>query len=129
MSKKIVCLILFIFMFSCITINCYAGDFDDIINAGADVRNADTTSDQANNIFGMVVRGIQYTGSGIALVVIMLYGIRYMLASPQDKADIKKQIVPIIIGCVLLFATVNIVGIVADTTNDIFGGEVEESES
>lgn len=65
---------------------------------------------------GTVVTLIQYAGSGIALLVITIYGIKYMLASPADKADVKKQILPIIIGCVLVFATANIVKLIASLT-------------
>lgn len=36
-----------------------------------------------------------------------------MLASSSEKADIKKQAVPIVVGCVILFAAVNLVAIVA----------------
>lgn len=36
-----------------------------------------------------------------------------MLASSSEKADIKKQAMPIVIGCVILFAAVNLVAIVA----------------
>lgn len=36
-----------------------------------------------------------------------------MLASAGEKADIKKQAMPVIVGCVILFAAVNLVAIVA----------------
>ena len=36
------------------------------------------------------------------------------LASPSEKADVKKQILPILIGCLLLFGAVNLVAIISD---------------
>ena len=41
-------------------------------------------------------------------------GIKYLLASPSEKADTKKSILPIVIGCVLLFGAVNLMAAVSD---------------
>ena len=65
-----------------------------------------------NNIIGL----IQLTGTGISVIVVTMLGIKYILASPSEKADVKKQIAPILIGCVLLFGAVNLVAIIADFT-------------
>ena len=67
-------------------------------------------SDTMNNVIGL----IQLAGTGISVVVVTMLGIKYILASPSEKADVKKQIAPILIGCVLLFGAVNLVAIVAD---------------
>lgn len=77
------------------------------------IENAGTSG--IGGVFNAVIGVIQYAGSGIALIVVTICGIKYMLASSQEKADIKKQITPIVIGCFLLFAAVNIVGIIAET--------------
>lgn len=61
-----------------------------------------------NSVIGL----IQVAGSGISILVITIVGIRYILSSPQEKADLKKSAMPIIIGCVLLFGAVNIVAII-----------------
>lgn len=63
-----------------------------------------------NSIIGL----LQLAGSGISIIVVTLLGMKYILASPADKADVKKSITPIIIGCVLLFGAVNIVAAVMD---------------
>ncbi len=46
--------------------------------------------------------------------MVTMLGIKYMLASSNEKADIKKQAIPIVIGCTLLFAAVNVVAIIAE---------------
>lgn len=56
---------------------------------------------------------IRYIGIGISVIAAMLVGIRYMTASVESKAEIKKQAVPFLVGCVLIFATSNLLGIVA----------------
>lgn len=63
-----------------------------------------------NKIIGL----LQLTGSGIAIIVVTILGIKYILASPSEKADVKKSILPIIIGCVLLFGGVNLAAAIAD---------------
>ena len=120
MQKKIIFIILLFVTIAFTYINVALAGSEVLDYVKPEDLRADTSSGKANNILGMVVRGIQYTGSGIALVVIMIYGVKYMLASPQEKADVKKQIIPIIIGCILLFGTVNLVSIVSDLTTDMF---------
>lgn len=66
------------------------------------------------NSINTVIGVLQVVGTGIALVVVSIMGIKYMMASPSEKADTKKMIMPIIIGCVLLFGAVNLVAIVAN---------------
>lgn len=68
-----------------------------------------------NSVIGL----LQYAGSGIALIVITILGIKYILASPSEKADVKKSIMPILIGCVLLFGGVNLAGILATFTEGL----------
>ena len=57
---------------------------------------------------------IQVAGTGISLIVVALLGIKYMIATVDEKASIKKQAIPILIGCVLLFGAVNIAKIIED---------------
>ena len=68
----------------------------------------------SEEILNKIIGLMQVAGTGIALVVITLLGIKYMLASPSEKADTKKMIMPILIGCILLFAAVNIVSTILD---------------
>lgn len=73
-----------------------------------------STGTQTGKIINSVIGLLQMVGSGIALIVITILGIKYILASPGEKADVKKQIFPILIGCVLLFGAVNLMAAVAE---------------
>ena len=42
-----------------------------------------------------------------------------MMASPAEKADVKKNILPIIYGCVLVFGGVNVVAIIAKFSSKV----------
>ncbi len=105
-------LIVSVFVF---TTRVYASDVTNIIesmNGTSDMSGVDGNriSGTLNNVIGL----IQVAGTGISVVVVTMLGIKYILASPSEKADVKKQIAPILIGCVLLFGAVNLVAIVAD---------------
>ena len=62
---------------------------------------------------------LQIAGSGIALLVITIMGIKYILAAPGEKADIKKMATPIVIGCVLVFGAVNLAAIIESFSGSV----------
>ncbi|MBP3597080.1 MAG: hypothetical protein J6J60_06760 [Clostridia bacterium] len=55
---------------------------------------------------------IQFVGTGISIIMVMWLGITYMLTSVEQKAEIKKRMVPIVIGSVLIVSTVNILKLI-----------------
>ena len=71
-----------------------------------------------NSILGIV----QIAGTGIALITVSLTGIRYMLASVEDKAQAKKYLIGALIGSLLLFGGIGIMKIIASVTDSAFGG-------
>jgi len=81
------------------------------------ISTADTHATSGGSKIVEIINGfiklIQVAGSGVAVIVVTILGVKYMLASAGEKADIKKQAMPIVVGCVILFAAVNLVGIVA----------------
>lgn len=56
----------------------------------------------------------------VAIGAIVFAGVRYMFASANDKADIKKQTVILVVGAALVFAAVPIAKFIADTADQIF---------
>lgn len=63
-----------------------------------------------NTIIGL----IQVAGTGILVIMITFLGIKYIMASIEEKAEIKKTALPIVIGAVLLFGALEIVKAIAD---------------
>lgn len=47
---------------------------------------------------------IQAIGISVAVVMTVVMAIRFMLASVEEKAQIKEQLVPFVIGAILIFA-------------------------
>lgn len=57
----------------------------------------------------------------VAVAGIVVCGIRYMLASADQKADIKKSMIYLVIGCVIVFATSTVVQFVIKSFGQIVG--------
>lgn len=118
--KKISLILTFVMIISLFigTTNLYAADggLNTVIDG---MKNASTisTADAGSNVakaINDVIGLLQITGTGISVIVVTMLGIKYLIASPSEKADTKKMIMPILIGCILLFGAVNLVAIVAD---------------
>ncbi len=119
--RKFMTILLIAILFISLFCNMYVFATDDIQSikdAMGEVGNAsDLTGTGTAKVINSVIGIMQIVGSGISLIVITMLGIKYILASPSEKADVKKNIMPILIGCVLLFAAVNIVGMIENFSN------------
>lgn len=64
---------------------------------------------------GNQIIGIVAVVGNIASVGILMYiGIRYMISSPDDRANLKTRALPYLIGAILTFAAVNVINLVAN---------------
>ena len=81
--------------------------------------NADGTK-QVGKVINTIIGFIQVAGTGISLIMVSILGIKYLLAAPNDKADAKKQIMPMLIGAILLFGAANIMQIISDFVSESF---------
>ena len=59
-----------------------------------------------------IVSAITTIGIVVAIISVMLIGIRYMIGSVEQKAEYKKTMVPFLIGFFLLFAVSAVVKLV-----------------
>jgi hypothetical protein len=116
--KKIVGILSVILIFSIVigVNNVYAdAGVDSIISAMDGTQNAVSASGtRTGNVINNVIGIMQVVGTGISLIVITILGIKYIIASPGEKADVKKAIMPIGIGCILLFGAVNLMAALED---------------
>ncbi len=67
----------------------------------------------AQNVWGTVVVIVQI----LAVAAVVFAGLRYMFASADQKADIKKSMGILAIGAVLVFAATTIIGFVVNAAN------------
>ncbi len=112
-SILIISVILILFNFNAT----YATDITDgtsVISAMEGSSDMSSSDNSIGDIINTVIGLLQVAGTGIAVVIVSFLGIKYLLASPSEKADTKKSILPIVIGCVLLFGAVNLMAAVSD---------------
>ena len=68
-----------------------------------------TTVDEVR---GKVISIIQVIGATIAVVMLIALGVKYMASTPDDRAEIKKHMVPYLVGVVFIFAATGLLGII-----------------
>lgn len=69
-------------------------------------------SGKATSMGGVVLGLFQAVGTVVAVVILVWLGIKYIMASPDGKAEIKKQAFGYILGAVLLFGAVWLVPLI-----------------
>lgn len=96
---------------------CYAIDIGlgDLNNYGknmADSRNL-------KEMVGPIIAVIQIIGSLASVIVLIIIGIKYMIGSIEERAEYKKTLVTYVIGCSIVFALSNLLGIIFNITTSI----------
>ena len=69
-------------------------------------------SQAAGNIIGMIINIAQVIGTGVAIIMLIVLAIQYIAASPEGKAEIKKNSTIYIVGAIILFAASGLLGII-----------------
>lgn len=64
------------------------------------------------DVIGKILSVIRIVAVSLAIVVLTYLGIKYMLAAPSEKADIKKQYVTFVIGVVVFVAATTILDVI-----------------
>ncbi len=72
----------------------------------------DTT--QIFTMSGKILGIVQVIGMGVAVISLSIMGTKYMISSVEEKAKIKEQFIPYVIGAVLLFGGATLIKIVID---------------
>lgn len=68
--------------------------------------------DNIKNMALRIIKIIRYAALIIAVVLIAVFGIKFMLGSAEEKAEYKKSFVPLIIGIVVVFGATYIAQVI-----------------
>lgn len=123
-TKKIVKNVLLIFliitMFQMfvyqIHVNADPIDATDIGSFGK--KTTDVTKNEAKAL-NMVLGVVQLIGVGVAVIMLIYLGIKYMVSSVSDRAEIKKHAIVYVIGAVLMFGSAGIIDMIKKFAFDI----------
>ena len=122
-TSKLIVVLCIIFTILAIGVSSFATTNPDAIRpdqiTGSNIGEETTAGilDLGNNIVGV----IRVVGIIVAVVILLILGIKYMMGSAEEKADYKKSMIPYLVGAVLIFASSTIVGIVYDMVNALNG--------
>lgn len=72
-----------------------------------------------NNVVSNVIFVIQTIAVAAAVIMLMFVGIKFVTASPEGKAEVKKIAVIYVVGAVLLFAATGILEIVKSLSENV----------
>ena len=95
---------------------------DDVTNnvGGYEPSNSSPGDDsEAATIISKILSLITSVGTVAAVLMLAILGVKYMLGSVEEKADYKKDMIPYLIGSILLFAICTIVGVLQTLGNTI----------
>ena len=84
------------------------------LNGNGNVQTNDLTK-VGNNI----VTIIQVVGIVIAVIVLLVIGIKYMMGSASEKAEYKKTMIPYIVGALLIFAGTSLVRVIYSLSTSV----------
>ena len=80
-------------------------------NTGA----ATAVTKTANNIIG-IVQVICYAA---AVIMLVLLGVKFITASPEGKAEIKKSAIIYVIGAIIVFAAGTLLGVISNLSTNV----------
>lgn len=84
------------------------GDTDKAMSVGG-------LSSTIKNVIG-VVQVICYSA---AVIMLILVGVKFITASPEGKAEIKKAAIQYVIGAIIVFAAGTLLGIIANMSTSV----------
>jgi len=116
-------MIILIFSMMAIMVNAslvYAsGEVIDPDDYKPDSQIAAQNADELKRIGNIIIGSVRVVGSIASIIVLIVLGIKYMMGGIEEKAQFKKTMGPYIVGAVMVFAIVNILGIVVEFAQQI----------
>ena len=89
------------------------------VKTGADSAIASESTNQIAEVGGKIVGILQVLGMVIAVLVLLILGIKYMTGSAEEKAEYKKTMVPYAVGAIIVFVATTIVKVIYDAATAV----------
>ena len=77
-----------------------------------DIDPKEPTGNEITGVGEKVIGTVTMLGSILAVLVLVILGIKYMMGSTDEKAEYKKSMLPYVIGAVLVFAASSIASVI-----------------
>lgn len=123
MNTKKICKIISIILI----ISTILSAFSMVFATGPDIPKPSEPSgaNEVSNLAGGVIYVIQIIAFAAGVIMLMFLGIKFVTASPEGKAEIKKSAIIYLVGAVLLFAAGGVLSLVrslAGNVDSVMGG-------
>lgn len=115
---KIITALFIIAMLSTMVVSVFATPTDVLDKVQGDTTQAMSVgglSSTIKNVIG-VVQVICYSA---AVIMLILIGVKFITASPEGKAEIKKAAIQYVIGAIIVFAAGTLLGIIANMSKSV----------
>ncbi len=113
--KKMSKTISFIILISLIVISLGTSVFAAAVTGGVDPSSLTgkevTGTDKITGLGNQLITIVSVVGSVVAVIVLIVLGLKYMMGSAEEKAEYKKTLLPYIIGAAMVFAASTIAGV------------------
>lgn len=77
------------------------------------------SENDVKDVFKNIITVVQVIGVGIAVIMLLVLGIKFMYASPNEKADIKKHAIIYSIGAIIFFGTTGLIELLKDVIESL----------
>ena len=72
-----------------------------------------------DDVAGAIVGVMRIVCTGIAIIMLMTIGIKYLSAAPGERAELKKSAVQYVVGAVIFFGAAGILTMLSSAINEI----------
>ena len=108
-------MIVLILLICIITINAFAGSIE-TFNEDKEIGEVQNAIDKMGSTAITIIR---IASVAIAIVMLLVIGMRYMVSAPVDRADIKKHLIAYVVGAFILFGVNGILTIILKFSEQI----------
>lgn len=119
-TVKLISILLFVAMISISLTTVVSASGIDAANLANQLKgNTSAAQEDVVNIGNQIIGIITTVGVVVAVVILLVLGIKYMMGSASEKAEYKKTMIPYLIGVVLLVAITQFIGLIANIVSNI----------
>lgn len=93
------------------------GGKDIVTYAPDDLTESDVNS--AFNLGRIIITGLTTVGIILSVMMMIVLGIRYMIGSTEQRAEYKKTLLPMFLGCIFICLSATIVAVIYNMVNNI----------
>ncbi len=118
-NLKSALIILIVFLLASSILTCTSAFVGNINEFDSEERNINGVTPVIDNIGGTVISVIRVVAVTIAMVMLLVIAMRYMVAAPGERADLKKHATAYVIGAFILFGVTGILTILVNFASQI----------